>query len=69
MLKFPMPPKYKMNEDVYLVVAGQPQPAGPYQVIAILANQCYKLKRKDNGQEHPQLVKEEDLAVPDLSSL
>lgn len=45
------------------MVAGQSQPTGPFQVATILPNQYYKLKRKDNGQEHPHAVKESDLVV------
>ena len=64
MVKFPKSPLYKVNENVYLVVPGQAQPAGPYQVVAVLSNSQYKLKRRDNGQEHPNPVKEQDLVVP-----
>lgn len=52
-----------MNEEVYLLVTGQDQPAGPYRVTAILADHYYNLKRGDNGQLHPQSVREEDLVV------
>ena len=64
MAQFPTEPLYGVNEEVYLMVAGQSQPAGPYLIIAILANRQYKLKQKNNGQEHSQPVKEDDLVLP-----
>ncbi|KAL9063345.1 MAG: hypothetical protein Q9161_009519 [Pseudevernia consocians] len=67
--QFPTPPTYKLNEEVYLLVAGQSQPTGPFQVAAILPNHYYKLKRKDNGQEHPHSVKEGDLVQDVLIEL
>ena len=62
--KFPTAPRYQVNEEVYLTLAGQSQPAGPYLVTAILVNNRYRLKQKDNGQQLQQEVKEEDLVVP-----
>jgi len=63
LLKFPTAPLYQINEQVYVMVAGQAQPAGPYLVIAILDNRQYRLKRADNGQELVQSVAEDDLCV------
>ena len=59
--KFPTQPAYSINDEVYLIIAGQPQPAGPYLITSILANRCYKLRRKDNGDAVDQSVIENDL--------
>ncbi len=59
-----MPPLYAVNELVYLVISGQAQPAGPYMVSACMGNKQYKIKRVDNGQEHPTTVNEDRLVVP-----
>lgn len=48
---------------VYLVVPGQTQPAGPFTVAACVGNKQYKIKRIDNGQEHPTTVAEDKLVV------
>ena len=45
------------------MVAGQSQPTGPYLISAILASRRYSIKRKDNGEQLPQSIKEEDLVV------
>ena len=63
-VQFPTAPLYQINEEIYRLVVGQTAPAGPYIVMAVLENKRYKLKRKDNGQEHPQLVEEKDLVIP-----
>lgn len=62
--KFPTPPLYQINEEVYRIVPDQAAPAGPYIVTAILDNRQYKIKRKDNGQEHSQPVEETDIVIP-----
>ncbi len=61
--QFPLPSLYAVNEVVYLVVPGQSQPAGPYTVSASMGDKQYKIKRVDNGQEHPTTVTEERLVV------
>ncbi len=61
--QFPTAPLYQINEEVYLMVAGQSQPTGPYLISAVLASQRYSIKRKDNGEQLPQSIKEEDLVV------
>ena len=61
--KFPTSPVYSINDEVYLIIAGQPQPSGPYLITAILANRRYKLKRKDTGEAMNQPVGEDDLLV------
>ncbi|KAL8698676.1 MAG: hypothetical protein Q9224_001745 [Gallowayella concinna] len=63
-VEFPLPPLYAVNELVYLEMPGQAQPAGPYQVSACVGNKQYKIKRVDNGQEHPTIVNEDRLVVP-----
>lgn len=62
--KFPSPPLYQINEEVYRIVPDQAAPAGPYIVTAILDNRQYKIKRKDNGIEHSQPVEETDIVIP-----
>ncbi len=63
-MKFPTPPLFAVNEVVFLVVPRQSQPAGPFVVSASIGNGQYKIKRADNGQEHPSTVKEDQLVVP-----
>lgn len=61
--QFPFPSLYAVNEVVYLVIPGQSQPAGPYTVAAIMGSRQYKIKRVDNGQQHPTTVAEDRLVV------
>ena len=63
-MKFPSPPLFAVNEVVYLVIPGQTQPAGPFAISASMGNKQYKIKRVDNGQEHPTTVNEDQLVVP-----
>ena len=63
-VKFPLPPLFAVNEIVYLIIPGQNQPAGPFVVSASLDNKRYRIRRQDNGQEHPTTVTEERMVVP-----
>jgi len=62
--QFPSPPLYSEGETVYLIVPGQGEPDGPFVVASIEANNMYRLRRVDNGQEHSQSVTENSLVVP-----
>ncbi|CAD6573860.1 MAG: hypothetical protein ASARMPREDX12_006297 [Alectoria sarmentosa] len=62
-VEFPLPPLFAVNEVVYLVVPGRNQPAGPFAVSASMGNKQYKIKRVDNGEEHPTTVTEDKLVV------
>ncbi|MCJ1378595.1 hypothetical protein MMC17_001694 [Xylographa soralifera] len=61
--RFPTAPLYRIDDEVYLIVTGQSQPAGPYLITAILANRRYNLKRKDTSEAVTQSVSENDLVV------
>jgi hypothetical protein len=51
-----------VGETVY-VDAGQGRVCGPFVVVSIASGNQYKLKRKDNNVEHPNLVPEDKLLV------
>ncbi|RMJ16571.1 hypothetical protein CDV36_003722 [Fusarium kuroshium] len=62
---WPREPLYQVGETVYLQIAGQQQPAGPYKIVSNdFENATYQLKRLDNGQRHPVAVPESSLRVP-----
>ncbi|KAL6159535.1 hypothetical protein ACJQWK_05968 [Exserohilum turcicum] len=59
--QYPTPPAYNVGEEVFLLIPGQAQPAGPYEVMQSLDGKLYRIKTKDTGQEHGSLVRESDL--------
>jgi len=62
-VRFPTASTYQEGEEVYLQVAGQQQPAGPYIVVAVLANEMYIIKSKSNDLQHPSSVSAGSLLV------
>ncbi|USP80433.1 uncharacterized protein yc1106_07707 [Curvularia clavata] len=60
-LEYPAPPAYNVGEEVFLLIPGQAQPAGPYEVMQSLEGKRYRIKAKGTGQEHHSLVRESDL--------
>ncbi|KAM7218394.1 hypothetical protein V8F06_006158 [Rhypophila decipiens] len=61
---FPTEPLYRVGEVVYLVVPGQSQPLGPYQIVSSdFASSTYVIKRVDNGVTYPASVLESSLRV------
>lgn len=61
--KFPTAPLYGINEEVYIIMAGQAQPAGPYLISSILANGLYRLRYKGTGDALNQSIAEKDLVI------
>ncbi|KAF4962742.1 hypothetical protein FSARC_9190 [Fusarium sarcochroum] len=62
---WPSQPLYQVNEVVYIAVAGQSQPAGPYVVTSThFESKTYGLKKQDTGQKYPTDVPERQLLVP-----
>jgi hypothetical protein len=61
--KFPTASTYQEGEEVYLQVAGQQEPAGPYIIVAVLGNEMYTIKLKNTGVQHPSSVSANSLVV------
>ena len=59
--QYPTAPAYSVGEEVYLIVPGQTQPAGPYEVMQTLEGALYRIKNKATGQEYGFHVRESDL--------
>ncbi|KAF2492984.1 hypothetical protein BU16DRAFT_564283 [Lophium mytilinum] len=61
---WPTIPRYQKDEVVYLMIVGQPQPAGPYVIVSVTADGLYVIKRRDNNEQYPEYITEDRLVVP-----
>ncbi|KAI1495538.1 hypothetical protein F5X99DRAFT_403213 [Biscogniauxia marginata] len=61
--QFPRAPLFTVGEVVYLIVSGQSQPAGPFEVESVNVDGYYRIKRMDNGQLHNDPVDESRLVI------